>query len=56
MWLGTTDEQDTIFSRQSAGVPSSEILVIFVRALDPPNNGCASHPSNIPGVMIAQGY
>jgi hypothetical protein len=50
--LGTTEEQDKIFSQLSGGIDSKHILIIFVPTMSPPANGCASHPSNTPGAVV----
>ena len=31
------------------------MVVYFVRSTNPPLNGCAAHPNNRPGAVVAQG-
>lgn len=53
--LGTSDDQDDLFSQHKSGVDPSHILVFFIDTTDPPSNGCSSHPSDTPGAVIAKG-
>ena len=50
----STDEQNDLFEhRNNAG--DDDVVVYFVRSTVPPFNGCAAHPDNRPGAVIAQG-
>lgn len=47
----TTAEQRTLFGNRN-NVGPDDVVVYFVRATDPPLNGCASHPSGRPGAVV----
>jgi hypothetical protein len=50
----TTAEQNRLFQhRNSANV--NEIVIYFVRTTDPPFAGCATHPPELPGAVVASG-
>ena len=50
----TTDEQDELFeNRNNAG--ANDVVVYFVRSTIPPFNGCAAHPAEAPGAVVASG-
>ena len=50
----TTEEQDELFeNRNSAG--ANDVVVYFVRSTIPPFNGCAAHPADRPGAVVASG-
>ena len=53
-FFGTTDEQDELFANRR-NVGEGDVVVYFVQATDPPNNGCATHPAERPGAVVAQG-
>jgi hypothetical protein len=36
-----------------AGVPAGEVMVYFVLRVDPQMNGCAAHPRDVPGLVVA---
>nr|WP_125778207.1 DUF6623 family protein [Antribacter gilvus] len=49
-----TAEQTTLYgNRNSAG--ANDVVVYFVRATNPPTNGCAAHPAGRPGAVVASG-
>ena len=47
-----TVDQRRLFIRRE-GVPPGDVVVYFMRALVPDMNGCASHPDDQPGALIA---
>jgi hypothetical protein len=49
----TTSEQNQLFNNRNFVGPN-DIVVYFVRATDPPFNGCAAHPSGKPGAVVAK--
>jgi hypothetical protein len=51
--LQTTSEQNQLFNNRNF-VGSNEIVVYFVRATNPPFNGCAAHPASRPGSVVVQ--
>lgn len=46
-----TTEQNTLFGNRN-NVQGNDVVVYFVRATDPPLNGCATHPSGRPGAVV----
>lgn len=53
--LGTvTAEQTQLFANRN-NASGNDIVVYFVRSTVPPYNGCASHPANQPGAVVARG-
>ena len=50
----TTDEQNQLFGNRN-NVGDNEVVAYFVRSTVPPLNGCAAHPIERPGAVIAQG-
>jgi outer membrane protein OmpA-like peptidoglycan-associated protein len=50
----TTAEQRALFANRR-GVGRNEVVVYFVRATNPPFNGCAAHPAGRPGAVVARG-
>jgi hypothetical protein len=50
----TTAEQNDLFAHRN-NVGTNDVVVYFVRSTVPPFNGCASHPANRPGAVVAQG-
>ncbi|MCO6490914.1 MAG: hypothetical protein J5I98_21030 [Phaeodactylibacter sp.] len=50
----TTDEQEELFVNRN-GVGNNDIVVYFVRATNPPSNGCATYPNGRPGCVVARG-
>ncbi len=49
-----TAEQTTLFTnRNNVGV--NDVVVYFVQATNPPNNGCAAFPAGRPGAVVASG-
>ncbi len=50
----TTAEQDQLFANRN-NVGANDVVVYFVRSTNPPYNGCAAHPNNRPGAVVAQG-
>ena len=50
----TTDEQDQLFANRNNAGPN-DIVIYFVATTIPPANGCASHPDDQPGAVVAQG-
>lgn len=51
---GPTSEQSDLY-RNRDFVGPNEITVYFVRTTVPAYNGCATHPSDRPGAVVAQG-
>jgi hypothetical protein len=51
---GTTKEQNDLFANRNFAGPN-EITIYFVRTTVPAFNGCASHPADRPGAVVAQG-
>jgi hypothetical protein len=50
----STAEQTALFgNRNNAG--ANDVVVYFVRATNPPLNGCAAHPAGRPGAVVASG-
>ncbi len=49
-----TQEQTQLFANRNQARPN-EVVVYFVRTTVPPFNGCAAHPADRPGAVIAQG-
>lgn len=49
-----TQEQSQLFTNRNHARPN-EVVVYFVRTTIPPFNGCAAHPANCPGAVVAQG-
>ena len=49
-----TAEQTQLFGHRNNAGPN-DAVVYFVRSTVPPFNGCASHPANQPGAVVAQG-
>jgi len=49
-----TQEQMDLFSNNRNGVGPSEIVVYFVSTTYPPCNGCAAHPREMPGALVAE--
>jgi uncharacterized protein with LGFP repeats len=50
----TTAEQNQLFGNRN-NVGARDVVVYFVRSTNPPLNGCAAHPNNRPGAIVAQG-
>jgi Matrixin len=50
----TTAEQGQLFANRN-NVGNNDIVVYFVRSTIPPTNGCAAHPAERPGAVVAQG-
>ncbi|MCA5892921.1 hypothetical protein LEP48_06075 [Isoptericola sp. NEAU-Y5] len=50
----STAEQSTLFGNRN-GAGGNDVVVYFVRATNPPLNGCAAHPSGRPGAVVASG-
>lgn len=50
----TTAEQNTLFGNRN-NVGTNDVVAYFVRATDPPFNGCAAHPNGRPGAVVASG-
>ncbi len=50
----TTTEQNQLFGNRN-NVGARDVVVYFVRSTNPPLNGCAAHPNNRPGAVVAQG-
>jgi hypothetical protein len=50
----TTGEQDTLFANRD-NVLTGDVVVYFVRTTVPAFNGCATHPGNRPGAVVAAG-
>lgn len=48
-----TEEQEQLFGHRN-GVGAGEIVVYFVRSIDPLANGCAAHPEGRPGAVVAR--
>lgn len=48
----TTTEQEDLFAER-AGAGATDLVVYFVRTTIPPYNGCAVHPPNAPGAVVA---
>lgn len=48
----TTAEQNTLFGNRN-NVGGNDVVAYFVQATDPPLNGCAAHPANQPGCVVA---
>ncbi|MGQ0839582.1 FG-GAP-like repeat-containing protein [Actinokineospora sp.] len=51
---GTTAEQTTLFGNRANAGPG-DVVVYFVRTTTPPSNGCATHPANRAGAVVASG-
>lgn len=49
-----TTEQNQLFQNRDS-VFANEVVVYFVRSTVPPANGCAVHPSAMPGAVVARG-
>jgi acyl-CoA hydrolase len=49
-----TSEQAQLFANRNNVAPG-DIVVYFVRSTVPPFNGCAAHPADRPGAVVAQG-
>jgi hypothetical protein len=49
----TTSEQDQLFANRNFA-DANDLVVYFVRATNPPFNGCAAHPAEKPGAVVAQ--
>ena len=47
-----TAEQTTLYGNRN-NVPSGDLTVYFVRSTNPAYNGCAAHPANRPGAVVA---
>jgi hypothetical protein len=47
-----TDHQRLLFAE--GDVPPGEVLVYFVRSTVPRRNGCAAHPADLPGAVVAR--
>ncbi len=52
-FFGTTDEQDELFENRNL-VGEGDLVIYFVQATNPPNGGCATHPSGRPGAIVVQ--
>jgi hypothetical protein len=50
----TTAEQDQLFANRN-NARANDVVVYFVRSTVPPFNGCAAHPADRPGAVVAQG-
>ncbi|MFC8342189.1 hypothetical protein [Streptomyces sp. NPDC057280] len=50
----TTAEQNELFAHRNNAGPD-DVVAYFVRSTVPPFNGCAAHPTNRPGAVVAQG-
>jgi hypothetical protein len=49
----TTAEQNLLFGNVN-NVGNNEIVIYFVRSTVPASNGCATHPANQPGAVVAR--
>nr|WP_169053613.1 DUF6623 family protein [Alteraurantiacibacter aquimixticola] len=49
----TTAEQNTLFGNRN-NVGNDDVVIYFVQATNPPFFGCAAHPNNRPGAVVAQ--
>jgi hypothetical protein len=49
---GTTAEQNTLFGNRN-NVGANDVVAYFIQATNPPFNGCATHPANRPGCVVA---
>ncbi|HNV33618.1 MAG TPA: hypothetical protein PKK81_11820, partial [Nitrospira sp.] len=53
--MGTvTAEQTQLFANRN-NAAAKDVIAYFVRSTQPPFNGCASHPANRPGAVVASG-
>ncbi len=50
----TTGEQNQLFANRN-NVENNDIVIYFVRSTVPPFNGCAAHPAEQDGAVVAQG-
>jgi hypothetical protein len=50
----TTGEQEDLFANRN-NVGDGDLVVYVVQATNPPLNGCATHPDERPGAVVAQG-
>ncbi|MEJ7806890.1 MAG: hypothetical protein WKG03_13340, partial [Telluria sp.] len=50
--MATTDEQTRLFNNRKH-MADGDVVAYFVRSTLPPYNGCAAHPPNRPGAVIA---
>lgn len=49
-----TSEQATLFSNRD-NAPTTDVVIYFVRSTVPAFNGCAAHPADLPGAVVARG-
>lgn len=49
-----TAEQTALFNNRN-NVGNNEVAVYFVRSTNPPLNGCAAHPNNLPSCVVTRG-
>ena len=49
-----TPGQEELFKNR-LNVNPRDIVIYFVRSMNPPNNGCAVHPDGLPSCIISQG-
>ena len=49
-----TEAQLALFTDNREGIDPGEMVVCFVRSTIPPYNGCAVHPPQMPGAVVAK--